>query len=65
MWAIKKAIETEKIECDFVLTRSTDVWCNGEAANKARAVYDAMVGCGMRHMDDVGTYGKKDTEGVS
>ena len=34
--AVKKVIEQEKIDCDFTLTRSIDVWCNAEAAEKAR-----------------------------
>ncbi|KAF5014721.1 hypothetical protein F66182_14204, partial [Fusarium sp. NRRL 66182] len=34
--AIKSLVEREKIDCDFTLARSIDVWCNEEAAIKAK-----------------------------
>jgi hypothetical protein len=63
--AIKKVIEEEKIDCDFTLTRSIDVWCNEEAAKNARTIYDEMVAHGFEYMDDVIFYTGKDAEGVS
>lgn len=36
--AIKKLIEKEKIDCDFTLTRTVDVWINKTAAVKARGL---------------------------
>lgn len=63
--AIKKVIEKENIDCDFTLARTIDVWCNPEAAIKAKEVYDQMVAHGLEYMDDVFfTYGKQ-AEGVS
>ena len=62
--AIKKLIETDNIDCDFRLTRSVDVWCNEEAATKAKAVYDRMVALGFAHMDDVVFYTGRQVEGV-
>ena len=63
--AIKKIVEEEKIDCDFTLCRSIDVWCNEEAAKQARAVYDQMVAYKLQYMDDVIFYGEKHAEGVS
>lgn len=62
--AIKKVVEEEKIDCDFALTRSYDVWCNEEAAVRAREMYETMKGNGFEHMDDVVFYTGKNVEGV-
>lgn len=62
--AVKKVIDQEKIDCDFTLARSIDVWCNTEAAEKARSTYDQMVARDFEYMNDVVFYGK-DAEGVS
>ncbi|EAW15257.1 NAD(P)/FAD-dependent oxidoreductase [Aspergillus clavatus NRRL 1] len=51
--AIKQLIEREQIDCDFMLTRTMDVWCNAEAAEKARRVYERMKEHGFGYMDDV------------
>ncbi|KAI4764409.1 FAD dependent oxidoreductase superfamily [Aureobasidium sp. EXF-3400] len=63
--AIKKVVVKEKIDCDFVVTRTTDVWCNQDAAERAKASYDKMVAYGLKHMDDVDFYIGKDAEGIS
>lgn len=63
--ALKKTIEHEKIDCDFTLTRSIDVWCNAEAAEKAKAIYDRMVAEGFEYMEDVVFYTGDNVEGVS
>ena len=63
--AIKKVVEEEKIDCDFSLTRSYDVWCNEEAAVKAKEMYETMKGYGFDYMDDVVFYDGKNAEGVS
>jgi glycine/D-amino acid oxidase-like deaminating enzyme len=63
--ALKKTIEQEKIDCDFTLTRSIDVWCNADAAEKAKSVYDRMVSEGFEYMDDVIFYSGDNVEGVS
>ena len=63
--AIKNVVAKEKIDCDFVITRTTDVWCNEDAATKAKANYDKMVAYGLKYMDDVDFYIGKDAEGVS
>lgn len=65
MYAIKKVVEDEGIDCDFTLARSVDVWCNQEAATKAKAVYDAMVARGIDYLKDVFfVTGEKAAEGV-
>ncbi|KAJ5524710.1 hypothetical protein N7494_011360 [Penicillium frequentans] len=63
--ALKKIIEEEKIDCDFTLTRSTDVWCNEESAKKAKAVYDRMVAENLDYMNDVIFYTGDRSEGIS
>jgi hypothetical protein len=63
--AIKKIVEKENIECDFTLMRSYDIWCNEEAAGKAREIYERMKSEeGCEYMDDVVFYDGKDVEGV-
>lgn len=62
---VKKVIEEENIDCDFALHRTIDVWCNAEAAKKAKAVYDQMVAHKLEYMNDVVFYTEKDAEGIS
>ncbi|GMF74482.1 unnamed protein product [Aspergillus oryzae] len=63
--ALKKVIEEEKIDCDFTLTRTIDVWCNGEAAAKAKATFDSVVAQKFEYMNDAIFYTGKEVEGVS
>ena len=63
--ALKKVIQDEKINCDFTLARSIDVWCNEEAAKQAKAVYNSMVSHDLEYMDDVVFYTADRAEGVS
>lgn len=66
MQAIKKIVEAEKIDCDFTLCRTIDVWCNAEAAKKARKIYDLMRELeGFEYLDDVVFYDGEEVEGVS
>lgn len=51
--AIEKVIEEENIDCDLKLARVTDVWCNPEAAQRAKANYDVMVNLNLDYMKDV------------
>jgi hypothetical protein len=62
--AIKKLVESEQIDCDFTLTRTIDVWCNEQAAEGARKVYERMKGHGFAYMDDVDFHTGKNVEGV-
>ncbi|KAH7020485.1 FAD dependent oxidoreductase superfamily [Ilyonectria destructans] len=62
--AIKKIVDEEKIDCDFTLTRSIDVWCNEDAAKKAEAVYQRMVSENFEYMDDVAFYTGDKVEGI-
>ncbi|OJJ47375.1 hypothetical protein ASPZODRAFT_132360 [Penicilliopsis zonata CBS 506.65] len=63
--AIKKLVREEKIDCDFTLCRTIDVWCNPDAAVKAQAVYEKMVEHSLDYMEDVIFYTGKDAEGIS
>jgi hypothetical protein len=62
--ALKKIIEQEKIDCDFTLARSVDVWCNEESAKKAKVVYDRMVAADFEYMKDAVFYTGQQVEGV-
>ncbi|EAU37763.1 conserved hypothetical protein [Aspergillus terreus NIH2624] len=62
--ALKRFIEEEKIDCDLTLTRSIDVWCNEEAAKKAKAVYDQMVAHNFEYMEDTIFYTGPMAEGI-
>ncbi|PBP18431.1 FAD dependent oxidoreductase superfamily [Diplocarpon rosae] len=63
--AIKKVIEKEKIECEFTLTRTVDVWINEAAAAEAKATYDVMTARNLDYMDDVFFSRSADAENVS
>ena len=63
--AVKQLIDEEDIDCDFTLTRSIDVWCNPEAAKRAKQVYDSMTSKDLPHMRDVYFVEGPAAEGVS
>ncbi|KAJ5502105.1 FAD dependent oxidoreductase superfamily [Penicillium fimorum] len=63
--AIKSLVEKEKIDCDFTLTRSIDVWTNEETARKAKELYDTLVSRDLEYMKDVFFVLGKDAEGIS
>lgn len=63
--ALKRFIEEEEIDCDFTLARSIDVWCNEDAAKKAKATYDVMKAHQFEYMDDVVFYTRDQAEAVS
>lgn len=65
LYAIKKFIEEEKIDCDFTFTRTIDVWCNEKAAKEAKVVFDRMVAHNFAYMNDAVFYTGKSVEGVS
>ncbi|PYH92282.1 FAD dependent oxidoreductase superfamily [Aspergillus ellipticus CBS 707.79] len=65
MHVIKALIEREKIDCDFTLTRSIDVWCNEEAAVQAKGVYDLLLSKNLEYMKDVFFALGPDAEGIS
>ncbi|GAQ45778.1 hypothetical protein AtubIFM56815_005932 [Aspergillus tubingensis] len=62
--ALKKVVEDEKIDCDFTLARSIDVWCNEEAAQKAKGTYELMKSLDLEYMNDVVFYTGKNVEGI-
>lgn len=63
--AIKEVVARENIDCDFVLTRTTDVWCNEDAVARVKAVHDELISKGLKYMDDVHMVIGPDAEGVS
>ncbi|KAJ6123735.1 FAD dependent oxidoreductase [Penicillium samsonianum] len=65
VYAMKSLIEKEKIDCDFTVTRSIDVWSNEEGARKAKDMYDTLVSRNLEYMKDVFFVLGKDAEGIS
>ncbi|EED23993.1 FAD dependent oxidoreductase superfamily [Talaromyces stipitatus ATCC 10500] len=63
--AIKSLVEREKIDCDFTLTRSIDVWCNEGDAMKSMGKYDMLVSRNLEYIKDVFFVLGKDAEGIS
>ncbi|CZR67121.1 related to oxidoreductase [Phialocephala subalpina] len=63
--AIKKVIEKEKIDCDFTLTRTVDVWINEAAAKRATETYNLMASRNLEYMDDVFFSRSEDAENIS
>lgn len=51
---IKRVIEEEAIDCDFVMTRSFDVFCNQEAADDVKAKFQKMAKDGDELVKDAG-----------
>lgn len=51
--AIKELVGKENIDCDFVLTRSIDVWSNQEAADAAQVVNKDFSSRSLAYMNDV------------
>lgn len=63
--AVKRVIEDEKIDCDFRLCRTFDVWTTEATAEDAKKVYEKMVSMNLEFMDDVDFHIGDDVEGVS
>lgn len=63
--AVKDLVETEKIDCDFHLTRAVDVYLDPEHARQTEAAYRALLKTGAVNLSDVAFIPKKDAERVS
>ncbi|KAL1311807.1 hypothetical protein AAFC00_001887 [Neodothiora populina] len=63
--ALKEVVQKENIDCDFRLTRVTDVWCNEESVAMVKGVYDAMVSHNLDYMNDVQVIAGEDTPGIT
>lgn len=63
--ALRELIEGEKIDCDFTMTRTCDVWTNKEQADGFKVDYQRMKSHGFKYMDDVEFTEGKDAEVVS
>lgn len=59
---IKDLVEREKIDCDFFLGRSMDVFLDEDQALKAKAAYDALVESGLVSLKDVQFTAAKNAE---
>ncbi|PQE31251.1 FAD dependent oxidoreductase superfamily protein [Rutstroemia sp. NJR-2017a WRK4] len=63
--ALKELIERENIECDFVMTRTCDVWTTQQQVDQFKAVYEGMKSHGFKYMDDVEFTEGEEAEAVS
>ena len=53
VYALKKVVEEEGIDCEFELRRSYDVFCNDGEAEAARQYVRASQSAGRQWTDDV------------
>ena len=65
VYALKKVVEEEGIDCEFELRRSYDVFCNDGEAEAARQYVQASQSAGKQWTDDVALVGGKLAEQVS
>ncbi|TGO44707.1 hypothetical protein BCON_0472g00030 [Botryotinia convoluta] len=64
--ALKELILRENIDCDFILTRTCDVWNNQDTDDEAKAVYDRLrLNPELSYMEDVQFTIGKDAETLS
>jgi hypothetical protein len=63
---MKKLVEKEKIDCDFILTRAVDATVDAQIAKESIAAYTKLAEEGaVEAINDVQYYSQKDAEGVS
>lgn len=63
--AITELVRTEKIDCDFVLTKAIDVQLLPEECRTAKANFDSLAAGGVKSVGRVAFYGRDDAEEVS
>lgn len=63
--AVKKTIEDESIDCDFVLTRAVDVMMSDSVCNKMKSGFDMLRKNAFPGMEDVHFAKGADAERVS
>lgn len=63
--AIRELVQTEKIDCDFVLTKAADVQLNPKECRNIKASFDQLPALGVDSARRVDFYGQKDAEEVS
>ena len=64
MYAIKDVVQSEKLDCEFEMRRSYDVYRIGEEAEQARDFFDASVDAGHKWTREVDFVGEKFAEQV-
>ena len=65
VYALKKVVEEESIDCEFELRRSYDVFCNDGEAEAAHQYVRASQAAGLRWTDDVALVEAQQVEQVS
>jgi hypothetical protein len=65
VYALKKAVEEEGIDCEFELRRSYDVFCNNDEAEAAVQYVRDRQSAGQQWTDDVALVEAKLAERVS
>jgi hypothetical protein len=65
VYAVKKLVETEGLDCDFQLTRSLDVYLDKRHAEETEAAWRKLKSDGVADMSDVAFIPENDAERVS
>jgi hypothetical protein len=65
VYAVKKLVETEGLDCDFQLTRSLDVYLDPKHAKETEAAWRKLASDGVVDLSDVAFISDKDAERVS
>lgn len=63
--AVKELVETEKLDCDFNMTRAIDVYLDTTHANEVETTYKSLEKQGIVNLRDVAVASGKDAERVS
>ena len=63
--AIGDLVKRENIDCDFVLTRATDVCLYDKARDEIKAKLDSLTTAGISAVDDVFYSSERTAEAVS
>jgi len=64
VYALKKVVEEEGLDCEFEMRRSYDVFCNDDEAEAARQYVRACQQAGQQWTDDVDFVEEKFAEQV-
>ncbi|KAF8865904.1 DAO-domain-containing protein [Acephala macrosclerotiorum] len=65
VYAVKSLVETEKIDCDFTLTRAVDTCLDQEHADKSRIAFEELLESGEPSTRDVQMKVGKEAEALS
>lgn len=65
VYAVKKLVESENLDCDFQLTRAVDVYLDAQHAKETEAAWRILKDEGVVDLSDVAFTSGSDAERVS